>query len=414
MRISDGVVAFRTGTADRLCHFDMECKILSVQMWDHAGLRRVVLGGSSGGLLFLRVSGTFGATKKTLSAVLDLQKKKKKKKKGGLLDNKLGGKGLNISVNAGMSSVQKQIRNDVKEGKANLATEEDNPFVGFKAKGAAAKKLEWQLCETSASSAAPIKRDFATNRFEEGNDRAKKKPPQSDYMTFDKVRGGDLLSGAAKTARNPPAILRWAKHKDSSLANGRGVLPSPPKITDHRNGRGALPPLPGGGGARGMNLPPTPSGAGSGVSMKGTSYAEQSAAELGKDAKPAMVLEDAGGLYCTNPLAIINSEKVKLAATAGGSDPGGNADGGGFASRHGEGGSAGRGNAPPPVVLRRPQASDDDGGEGGARGKQKKKKKRLSVKSFTGGLKKLTLKRGAKRTVLEPPKEHSTLKHFEC
>lgn len=92
MRISDGVVAFRTGTADRLCHFDMECKILSVQMWDHAGLRRVVLGGSSGGLLFLRVSGTFGATKKTLSAVLDLQKKKKKKKKGGLLDNKLGGK----------------------------------------------------------------------------------------------------------------------------------------------------------------------------------------------------------------------------------------------------------------------------------------------------------------------------------
>ena len=69
------------------------------------------------------------------------------------------------------------------EGKSGLATEEDNPFVGFQAKGAAAKKLEWQLAADSATATAPVARTFAANSFEESN---AKKSLQSDYMTFDK------------------------------------------------------------------------------------------------------------------------------------------------------------------------------------------------------------------------------------
>ena len=72
-----------------------------------------MLGGSSGGLLFLRVSGTLGPKKKGgPSSVLDLRLKKKKK--GGGLLGKKGKKGKGkISI---MSSVQQQIRSDVKEG----------------------------------------------------------------------------------------------------------------------------------------------------------------------------------------------------------------------------------------------------------------------------------------------------------
>ena len=233
------------------------------------------------------------------------------------------------------------------------------------------------------------------------------------------VREGGLLSGAAKAARIPPSVLPRRSsskdRKDTGLSGGRGLLPAPPKVTDHRNGGGALPPLPG-GGARGMHLPPTPGGGGGGGGGGNSlSYAEMSAAELnGAGSKAdggAVVLEDAGGLYCTNPLAFIQAQRAKEAGGATGSGGGG----GGAAAAAAAAASASASVAPEAKLRKKALSSSSVGGssEDGEPQEEKKKKNRLSMKSLGNGLKKLTLKRGAKLTSMPTPKENDTLEDFE-
>jgi hypothetical protein len=124
-------------TADRLCHFDMESKILCVTMADVGGMRRIVMGGECGGLMFVRVSGSAGPKKMT--SLSKLIKTKIKKPDNGV-----------------MSNVQKKIREDVKTGKAGLTTEEDNPYVGFKASAEVEKVQQWQLDDAVGGSETPV------------------------------------------------------------------------------------------------------------------------------------------------------------------------------------------------------------------------------------------------------------------